>query len=116
MYENVCEEHIKTKLVELESKSSSVDTRTKLTMLDTIWRDHCKAFILIINLFLKLDRSSQCGGLWDLGIEIFGRLIREKSIEEQTVNASRCFKLLLNIDLNKGLFKISLLATLVFCG
>lgn len=80
----VCEEHIKSKLAHLES--TEVDTRTHLALLNTIWSNHCKAFILIINLFLKLDRSSQCGGLWDLGIEIFGRLIREKHIEEKTID------------------------------
>ena len=82
----VCEEHVKTKLTELDAKSGKVDTRTHLTLLNTIWRDHCKAFILIINLFLKLDRSSQCGGLWELGIEIFGRLIRERHIETKTID------------------------------
>ena len=54
-------------------------------MLDNIWRDHCKAFQLIINLFLKLDRSSKSGGLWETGLEIFGRLVRVKRIEQNTV-------------------------------
>ena len=95
----------------MESKSSSVDTRTKLTMLDTIWRDHCKAFILIINLFLKLDRSSQCGGLWDLGIEIFGRLIREKSIEEQTVSIFTFFQVQWVLQINDSSFSEKIFQT-----
>jgi len=54
-------------------------------MLDQIWRDHCKAFTLIINLFLKLDRTSKSGGLWETGLEIFGRLVCQKKIEQKTV-------------------------------
>lgn len=80
----VCEEHINNKLNLLE-KSSATDTVQFLEMLDQIWRDHCKAFTLIINLFLKLDRTSKSGGLWDTGLEIFGRLVRQKKIEQKTI-------------------------------
>ena len=42
--------------------------------------------MLIINLFLKLDRASPSGGLWETGLEIFGRLVRQKRIEQKTVS------------------------------
>lgn len=81
----VCEEHINNKLNQLD-KCGSSDTVHFLEMLDQIWRDHCKAFTLIINLFLKLDRSSTSGGLWETGLEIFGRLVCQKKIEQKTIS------------------------------
>lgn len=51
----VCEEHVKVQLNKLENVNSS-DNEHFLLLLDRIWQEHCKAFSLIINLFLKLDR------------------------------------------------------------
>ena len=76
-------------------------------MLDQIWRDHCKAFTLIINLFLKLDRTSKSGGLWETGLEIFGRLVCQKKIEQKTV---RCTKISQEIAKNENKFRF-----LVYC-
>ena len=52
----VCEEHVQNQLNKLENVNSS-DNEHFLILLDRIWQEHCKAFSLIINLFLKLDRN-----------------------------------------------------------
>lgn len=81
----VCEDHTRTQLSMLESISFD-QIPSFLNLLNSIWHDHCKAFTLIINLFLKLDRSSQDGGLWDTGIDIFRRIILTTSIKSATIN------------------------------
>lgn len=81
----VCEDHTRTQLRRLESVSFTEITPF-LHLLNNIWYDHCKAFTLIINLFLKLDRKNQNGGLWDTGIEIFREVILTKKIKHATIS------------------------------
>ncbi|CAG5088020.1 Oidioi.mRNA.OKI2018_I69.PAR.g11705.t1.cds [Oikopleura dioica] len=80
----VCEDHTRTQLYRLESVSLA-DITPFLNLLNSIWYDHCKAFTLIINLFLKLDRKSQNGGLWDTGIDIFRDVILTRKIKHATI-------------------------------
>ena len=64
----VCEEHVKVQLNKLENVNSS-DNEHFLLLLDRIWQEHCKAFSLIINLFLKLDRHGYFS-LNELGFKV----------------------------------------------
>ena len=43
-------------------------------------------YIIINNLFLKLDRKNQNGGLWDTGIDIFREVILTKKIKHATIS------------------------------
>jgi cullin-4 len=83
-----CAIHTNNKVDSLIGSTS--DHASYLSLVDTVWTDHCDSMHTIRNIFLYLDRTvvSSCGvkNLWDLGVEQFKlRFEYQKEVEHKTI-------------------------------